>query len=88
MLQMIDSKRLSITHAAARLNVHVATVWRWIQHGVRGRRLRSVMVGGRRYIEVHELEAFLASGRDAEYVPVSTSKPTSAAAAELHRRGV
>ena len=48
-----------VTKVAQALNVHVSTVHRWIHSGVRGRRLESILVGGRRKILRISLEAFL-----------------------------
>ncbi len=56
--------RYSISEAARLLHVHTATVWRWVLHGVRGRKLRSVLIGGRRYVLSQDLEEFLAVGND------------------------
>lgn len=55
----LDDKRFSISEAARRLGVHTATVWRWTLRGVRGHRLRTVHVGGRRHVLAHDLEQFL-----------------------------
>lgn len=44
---------------AAHVGVHLATAWRWVLRGVRGRRLRSVLIGGRRYVLRADLAAFL-----------------------------
>jgi transposase len=56
---VLDQERLSLKQVATRLCVHVTTVWRWTLYGVRGKRLRTHMVGGRRYVAVSDLEAFL-----------------------------
>lgn len=50
---------LSVTEVAKQLHVHVATVHRWTKSGVRGRRLPSILVGGRRFIRVADIEAFV-----------------------------
>lgn len=52
--------RLTLTQVAQQLGVHVATTWRWALYGVKGRRLRTVAVGGRRFVLPADLEAFLA----------------------------
>lgn len=39
--------------------VHPATVWRWATSGVRGVRLRSRLVGGRRVTTEADIEVFL-----------------------------
>ena len=54
-----SDERLSLNEVAKHLKVHVATVHRWILQGVRGKRLNSFLVGGRRYIAVSDLHNFL-----------------------------
>lgn len=39
--------------------VHPATIWRWATSGVRGVRLHSRLVGGRRVTTESEIEEFL-----------------------------
>ena len=53
--------RMTVSKLACRENVHVATCWRWMQHGVRGVRLRSVRVGGRRFVLESDWLAFSAA---------------------------
>ena len=36
-------------HVARENRKHVSTVWRWVLRGVKGHRLESFLVGGRRY---------------------------------------
>ena len=38
---------------------HVATVWRWTTKGVRGQRLITTIVGGRRMVTLAAIEEFL-----------------------------
>lgn len=40
-------------------NPHCATVWRWCTKGVRGVRLETVMIGGRRMVTPQSLDEFL-----------------------------
>jgi Protein of unknown function (DUF1580) len=62
MTAIIDSPRYSLSKVAQAANVHVGTVWRWSLHGVRGRKLPTLLIGGRRYVLAADLEAFLAGG--------------------------
>ena len=41
--------RLSLTALAKRERMNASTVWRWAQKGVRGVRLETYVLGGRRY---------------------------------------
>ena len=52
-------KRLTIHEVARQLNVHISTVFRWSFRGVRGRRLKSFLIGGRRYVDADDLTRFL-----------------------------
>lgn len=52
---------ISINDAARQLHLHVSTIHRWSQLGVRGKRLRTRLVGGRRFINVSDLQEFLAA---------------------------
>lgn len=55
----LHKERLTLNEVAKRLKVHIATVYRWTLQGVRGRRLSSFLIGGRRYITLSDLEWFL-----------------------------
>ena len=61
MLANFQEGALTPTETAKLLGVHVATVYRWLYRGVRGRKLKSVLVGGRRRIFESELDAFLSA---------------------------
>ncbi len=68
-LSIIDAPRLSLTDVAGRLDVGVSTVWRWVMRGSKGRKLASILVGGRRYVLESDLESFLAAGKTAGVTP-------------------
>ena len=51
--------RLTLGEVADIVGVHVKTVQRWALHGVRGIRLRSTLIGGRRFIYRWDLANFL-----------------------------
>ncbi|MGA2439589.1 MAG: helix-turn-helix domain-containing protein [Tepidisphaeraceae bacterium] len=48
-----------MSKAAKLVGVHIATMWRWYLHGVRGHKLPARLVGGRRYVLAADLDAFL-----------------------------
>lgn len=60
MAKILDAERLSLADAARRLNVHPGTCWRWALKGVHGHTLPTILVGGRRFVLLRDLEAFLA----------------------------
>ncbi len=57
----MPEERLSLREVAEHLNVHVTTVARWVSVGVRGHRLASVLIGGRRFVLRVALEDFFGS---------------------------
>ena len=61
----IRDASLTPTQVAKKLGVHVGTVHRWLYGGVRGRKLNSVLVGGRRRILDQHLSEFLQLGNQA-----------------------
>lgn len=73
---MQTQNRLTLTQVAKELDVAVSTVWRWTLHGVRGRRLRSRMIGGRRWVDRRSLTRFLEAGTEEE---TDTMSPDRAA---------
>lgn len=70
---------LSINEAAREApgRPHIATVWRWINRGVRGIKLETVMIGGRRFTSREALEQFFArltAASAGEPLPIRTSR--------------
>ena len=51
--------RFTLREVAQKLDVHPATVWRWTLSGVKGRRLKTIRIGGRRFVLRNDLEYFL-----------------------------
>ena len=89
---LLDAPRLSMSEVARRLGVHTSSVWRWKLRGSGGRKLRTFLVGGRRYILVADLEAFLAAGQEPLDREAKASSPNAdratAAEAALNNRGI
>ena len=67
-MSIIDEPRASMSQCARRLKIHVATLHRWRLTGVGGHQLKTVRIGGRRYVLDKDLEAFFAAlnGRSVE----------------------
>jgi len=55
------ANRLTLGQLAQQLGVHPATTGRWAREGVRGRRLHTTLIGGRRFVLIEDLEDFLAA---------------------------
>ena len=85
---IIGAPRLTFNQAAKKVGVHVSTVWRWNMN----RGLPSIQIGGRRFVLVEDLEAFLRRGRapppTIETGLASTDARSDAAAEQLKSRGV
>jgi len=88
---------LTISAAATSLQhrPHVATVWRWVQSGVRGVKLETILIGGRRYTSKEALERFIdrtTAAANGEVIPVRSAKQReraiAAAEAELAAAGI
>ena len=79
---LINAERLSITALAKRLDVHVATVWRWIR-GMGSRRLPSVKILGRRYVLLRDLEDWLTA---ANADPIRPTAPPRSSSRQRQRR--
>lgn len=89
MPKFIDRIRLTMSQGARRAGVSTPTMWRW-KDGVRGRRLPTFLVGGRRYVLLDDLEDFVAGRTPTEHrLPqMDVSERADAASVELERRGI
>lgn len=78
--------RWSVNQLARREKLHASTVWRWVLHGVRGTKLRSIRVGGRRYItESDWLEFSAALNADLQDAPTASAPASVSARSERAR---
>lgn len=69
---------------------HLATLWRWATHGVRGVVLETTHIGGRRVTSKEAVRRFLAK-LSGEVVPppsVARAKQIASAKAELEAEGI
>ncbi len=95
MPDLIDEPRLSLTQLAKEQDCNVTTCWRWAQRGVRGVRLETYNVGGRRYTTRPAVRRFIESTTataKGEPLPVRTNRQREAAInraeAELAKLGI
>jgi len=65
MVEQLAASENSPTQISKNLGLHVGTVRRWRYATVRGRKLKSVLVGGRRRILDQHLSEFLQLGNQA-----------------------
>jgi len=80
---------ISLGEAARRLHLHVGTLHRWANVGVRGRRLPSLLIGGRRYVKLCDLEEFLATPEaGSPTTDVATERRNGAAQEQLASYGL
>lgn len=82
------SERLTVNQVAQHLNVHAATVYRWTFQGVRGKRLRSFLIGGRRSVALADLEHFLRPDDRAQLVSEDDSRRSRQARERLRSYGI
>lgn len=72
--------------------LNYATIWRWAKHGVRGRKLEIVKIGGAVYVTPEALERFANGDGDttapARRSPARRDRDVKAAEARLRAKGV
>lgn len=56
---ILDGPRMTVAEAAEYCSVHITTIHRWRQTGVRGQRLRCIHIGGRIEVRLDDLVAFI-----------------------------
>jgi hypothetical protein len=63
MIDILNEQLLRLNEAAKRLpgQPHRSSLERWTHDGVRGRRLETVLIGGRRYTSLEALQRFAAA---------------------------
>ena len=63
-MKLLEQNRYTITDVAKLLHVHTSTVWRWKLQGVRGVKLKTIVIGGTRYVLESDLNNFLVALND------------------------
>ena len=93
MTDILTETRLSPSQAAGVVPVSVGTVWRWFLKGVKGHKLESACIGGRRFTSEEALRRFVAKinagpgETPAVRTPKQRDRAIDAAEAELIRAG-
>jgi len=90
MIDIHSEHLLTLTEAAKTLpgRVALSTIWRWMQRGVRGVRLQTVLVGGLRYTSREALQRFVeatTAAADGQPIPARTSRQRQKAIEQAER---
>jgi len=88
MVSLLAEKRLSVSGLARQQGVNPSTVWRWIQRGIRGAKLETISVGGRRYTTQQAFARFVeatTAAANGERPKARTSRQRTAAIASAER---
>jgi hypothetical protein len=86
-IDILGESRLTPAAAARELDVNVSTVWRWILRGIKGHRLESALIGGKRFTSFEALSRFVAqiNASPGELPVVRTFKQRDRAVAKAMR---
>jgi len=88
-MDMFEGQKRTPGQIARETDNHVSTVFRWMGRGVRGVKLRSFLVGGKRYIYLADFNDFLRELNNHRYPEkVSTSNRAATATRRLDAHGV
>ncbi len=89
-IDLSTERLVSLTEAAALLpgRPHLATLWRWCTRGVRGRRLESLEIGGRRYTSLEALQRFSQPHGASPPPATAPSRESQLAQAEQYLAGI
>ena len=90
MLNVANESFLTMTEATKVLpgRPNIATLWRWRTRGVRGVKLESCLVGGRRYTSREALDRFIersTAAGDGETLKPRTNRQRQAAISQAER---
>jgi hypothetical protein len=97
MTNLLKEQRLSLTQLARQEGVSIPTTWRWAMRGIKGIKLETLQIGGRRYCTQESFARFVeATTRAANGEQPSTKVCTnrgrqadiSRAEAELAKDGI
>jgi hypothetical protein len=60
MININNETLLTLAEAARSLpgRVHVSSLWRWARRGIKGVKLESIAIGGRRFTSIESLQRF------------------------------
>jgi hypothetical protein len=97
MVDILSEDTVTLTDASKIIpgRPHSSTIWRWHQHGCRGVKLETVVIGGRRFTSREAIKRFIAkttAARDGDAEAISPTRRRQAAIekadAELEAAGI
>ena len=94
MHQILSETRIALSALARSQNVCTPTVWRWATKGVRGVKLESLAIGGKRITSREAFERFVSATNPNAVTAASAPSPAESsrrqkrAAAVLDRAGI
>lgn len=88
MKNLLEETRLTLTELARRENVAPPTTWRWDKRGVRGVKLETFVIGGRRFTTEEAFARFVertTAAADGHTPQARTNRQREAAIAQAER---
>lgn len=87
MIDLFGEQVITLAEASQLLPTRptLQTLWRWRQKGVRGARLETALIGGRRVTSVESLQRFFAATSGTAEAPVTITKTNRQREAEIRR---
>lgn len=85
MSDLLCETRVSLTELARQEGVSIPTTWRWAQRGVKGIRLETIQVGGRRYATQEAFHRFVERTTAAAHGEVPSTRTNRQREASIKR---
>lgn len=83
---LLSETRVSLTALARELDVSLSTCWRWTLRGIKGYRLESFSLGGRKFTTRQAFERFIACTNGERVVAGETPRQRERAVERAERR--
>ncbi len=83
---LLEERRVSLTVLARELDVSLSTAWRWTLRGIKGHRLESFSLGGRKFTTREAFERFVARTNGERVIDGETPRQRERAVERAERR--
>jgi len=87
-MNLLGQPWLTFSKAAQQLRVHISTIHRYRLRGIRGVRLKTYLLGGKRIVLLADLNTFLAELNGTQVLPQALADRAAAAGKVLDAMGV